>query len=257
MRRFPGILFLLDVRLIRALIFFASPPPHAALHPLPCAVFLNDSKGSDPPSLSPFCIAAAVALADSLLLSIPPAFFIALQHGRVRAVGLFSVRAKCSHPTRPSPSRVTAARTAMVFGSPQGLPRWCCADKLRVEGRHRFSGSPVTRPAPGSPPSRRGPQSNLLYDHYTLPSFDLLEISCHKVVTRIRRGRRACAAVWLTPRRGPLKCRAGIAAPNSLSETAARRALSSAGERSLHTGEVVGSIPTAPTKQGLGNSRFD
>src|SRR5262249_39923363 len=26
-----------------------------------------------------------------------------------------------------------------------------------------------------------------------------------------------------------------------------RRALSSAGERSLHTGEVVGSIPTAPT----------
>src|SRR6185437_211418 len=29
--------------------------------------------------------------------------------------------------------------------------------------------------------------------------------------------------------------------------SATRRALSSAGERSLHTGEVVGSIPTAPT----------
>src|ERR1043166_1154549 len=40
-----------------------------------------------------------------------------------------------------------------------------------------------------------------------------------------------------------------IATPNSKRETAAQRALSSAGERSLHTGEVVGSIPTAPTKQ--------
>src|SRR5947209_6462279 len=34
-------------------------------------------------------------------------------------------------------------------------------------------------------------------------------------------------------------------------ETAARRALSSAGERSLHTGEVVGSSPTAPTNQSF------
>src|SRR5262249_2730606 len=31
--------------------------------------------------------------------------------------------------------------------------------------------------------------------------------------------------------------------------SANRRALSSAGERSLHTGEVVGSIPTAPTSK--------
>src|ERR1700689_5237176 len=33
----------------------------------------------------------------------------------------------------------------------------------------------------------------------------------------------------------------------SLNPTLLVRALSSAGERSLHTGEVVGSIPTAPT----------
>src|SRR5580700_8556407 len=34
------------------------------------------------------------------------------------------------------------------------------------------------------------------------------------------------------------------------------RALSSAGERSLHTGEVVGSIPTAPTSIYRANQHF-
>src|SRR5208282_884200 len=37
------------------------------------------------------------------------------------------------------------------------------------------------------------------------------------------------------------------AAPLLISRPRSGRALSSAGERSLHTGEVVGSIPTAPT----------
>ena len=39
---------------------------------------------------------------------------------------------------------------------------------------------------------------------------------------------------------------------NSGFDCAGIRALSSAGERSLHTGEVVGSIPTAPTIQPYG-----
>src|SRR5262245_7600846 len=39
-------------------------------------------------------------------------------------------------------------------------------------------------------------------------------------------------------------------------QTVACRALSSAGERSLHTGEVVGSIPTAPTIKSPVKSAF-
>jgi hypothetical protein len=35
------------------------------------------------------------------------------------------------------------------------------------------------------------------------------------------------------------------------------RALSSAGERSLHTGEVVGSIPTAPTSYPFVSGHFE
>src|SRR5262249_22686845 len=47
----------------------------------------------------------------------------------------------------------------------------------------------------------------------------------------------------------------------ALRKTRSGRALSSAGERSLHTGEVVGSIPTAPTRflqqqQHLANRAF-
>ena len=44
--------------------------------------------------------------------------------------------------------------------------------------------------------------------------------------------------------------------PETAALKSAHRALSSAGERSLHTGEVVGSIPTAPTSRLLNKSRL-
>src|SRR5262249_38065361 len=42
----------------------------------------------------------------------------------------------------------------------------------------------------------------------------------------------------------------------ALRKTRSGRALSSAGERSLHTGEVVGSIPTAPTRKSFCLNKF-